>query len=665
MAQAQKEPERAEATDVEKTIAFIRLLDPEKSISATHPTKVPGPSALTDNAVKMQELMDILREEPSEGDRKEIYDATVSIIGKEDAEQAMRALERMLIGTLQSLEERANTGKASSRGGFGDNAGKLETLLNKIQKGTVEDPDTYAVYEPYLGEVSTLLIVLKGGEAKLGTREVDKPKEKPPLPAIMEPLWGKSAVHIMSAGENEAKINIEGEVTPAMLSLLDNNQAFADNVIDSYKNAYKTLIESPNDATAVRNAAFALADALGNIDSNKEIWEHQNFKDGMAALRRGDLRTGLDLLSKENSLRSVYDSLSNFYVMTVNPRSIAVLSAGLNLIWQFDQNMQGFQEIISGARKGKLDPGFIYAGAMYQYQRILLSGQLRHFKASVEGGDFKVEEVKRISSEGEGDVHAVTALGSLAFTAWAQPVEVIFHGTFGHRKWEVGATVETDEGAERMTVGDKGGYVGILGAEARFPGIAGERWPVRVDTVGVGVLPQRKTEMAGVIAKKEDITVGPMAYVGISLVDTQAGNNVRYQFRATPMFSYFLEQFRVGGELRPLDFTIQASKDIAVFIRPGFRYEYTVEGKAAVEGESKTGGQHLLEGRASVGARFLPGFETEITGGVIGEVGGAKEERLPTSGFGGLNITLTPSEWFRRAEKKKLDKGTVPRKAGK
>jgi|GEM_PF-3103103 len=659
MAQAQKEPAKAGATELDKTIAFIELLDPLKPITDTHPTKVPGAAALTDNALKMQELMDILREEPDEGDRKTIYDATVSTIGKEDAEQAMRSLEQMLISTLKSLEA-----KASKRSDFGDNAGKLETLLNNIQIGTVEDPDNYEVYDPHMGEISALLIVLKGGEAKAGVREVDKPKEKPPLPTIMEPLWGKSAIHIMSAGENEAKIAIDGEVTPAMLSLLNNNQANADAVIGAYKNAYQTLIESPNDPTAIRNAAYALADALGNIPSDKEIWEHQNFKDGMAALRRGDLRTGLDLLSKEASLRSVYDSLSNFYVMTVNPRSIAVMSVGTNLIWKFDQNMQGFQEIISGARKGKLDPGFLYAGAMYQYQRILLSGQLRHFRATMEGGDLNIEEVGRISSEGQGDVHAVTALASLGFTAWSQPVEVIFHATAGYREWEVTATIETDTGAEKMSVGDKGGYMGIVGAEARFPGIAGERWPVRLDTVGVGILPQRKTDMAGPMAKKGDISVGPMAYLGISLVDARVGNNVRYQCRVTPMFSYFLEQFRVGGEIRPLDFTAQLGKDMALFVRPGFRYEYTVQGNPVVEGEPKTGGQHLLEGRASIGMRWLPGFETEITGGVIGEVGGDEKGRVPTSGFGGLSITLTPSEWFRAAEKKKISKAVPKRTEG-
>ncbi|MBU0532348.1 hypothetical protein KKB44_02535 [Candidatus Micrarchaeota archaeon] len=638
LAQAEEAP-REEGTD---TLSFIRALDPSREITDSHPTRAEAPAILVDNALRIQELMELVRgERPAEGNAmRGTYDEAVRVLGEgQGRDAALQALDRMLIGVFQTLEQRIRDGDITDRAGFGASVDRFEQLLNSINAGIDTDPDRYLAYDPHINTITSLLTVLQGGSIGAGVREQDEATGQRALPFIDMPLHDLGAIHLISSTDDETIVTVNAEVTPVLTSMFG-GQDIAQNSLNQLANAYATLTNHPNDLSQHQQAANLLYEALNQIPQDKEIWNssvHPHFTAAMEALQRGDLRTALSELTQETSFNAVYGQLNNFYTISVNQTAVAVMRAGVTVRYEFPDNMQRFEEFMAGAREGTLEPAFIWLALGLHYEYLLMSGQLQQFQLELGGEEPTLTQVGSTPLSGTGNVFRVRPEIAIGAGAWGHPIEIVLHADIGYREWAMGADIEMQDGStQRLEIGDDGAFIGLWGVEVRFPGRTGERSRIRLERVGLGAVGHPENALA---------------YLTLSGTWTE-GNVMRIQSFVTPQYSHFLRQHRVGGDIRPADFTFQLDPQWSLYFGPGLRYEYNIGNDS-----------HTFEAYMGAGFRFDRGVELDLRGGYIEGVGGPEGERVPGTGFGGLNLTLTPADWFRSADDTPITRDTVPRRA--
>jgi hypothetical protein len=563
-----------------------------------------------DTLIKFGEILTILRgERPPESDpNRRVYDAALAAWGNNRGE-ALSTIGLAFTEVVHNLRERNPT-----RADLGDQAGRLEQVLRaeetRLSGGNLD-------LEPAWSDISRLLSILRGGQAEAQVATTDRPTTATALPQLEQQLRDMGPIHLISSSGNSTVVAFGGRVTQDSV-LLFGNQGNAQGAMNSLGNAYATLANHGDDPTRVAAAAQALRDSLSQIPADKEIWASPNFQAAMADLQRGDLRGALDKLSREGLLQTFFANLSNLYVVEVNQRAISVMRAGVTVRYEFERNVEAFTEFMRGTPQGEFQPRVLWLAAGLHYEYLLMSGTLRQYAPEGAG----VRQVSSQRLEGTGHAVSVTPQMAFGFSAWQQPVEAVLHCNFGYRTYELGTDVPTPGGGtQRAGISDQSFYVGVWGAEIRFPGREGQRSVVRVPRVNIGAVGS---------------PVNPFASFTVSARYLE-NERMRIQGEITPQFSYFLEQPRLGGEVRPVDFSIRLDQEgnNFMFFGPGFRYDYNFV----------TGG-HTLEGSGAVGFRFGRGVTIDLRGGVIGEVGGREEERLPTSPFGSLNLTITPQHWL-------------------
>ena len=614
------EPRQRRTEGPSRTDQLLNIIERlPQAVSPTHPTRPANAQAGADTLLKLGEILTIMRgEQPREGtDGRRVWDAAVRAWGNRD--EAVNTLGRAFAEVAHDLR-----GREPTRSDVGDSAQPLERMLaaeeTRLTGGDLR-------LEPAWSDISRLLSILRGGQAQAQVATTDRPAAREPLPLIEQQLRDMGPIHLISSSRNSTVVSFGGRVTQDSV-LLFGSEANAQGTMTALGNAYATLANHPNDPQVQAQAAQALRDALSQIPANKEIWQSANFTSAMADLQRGDLRSALDKLSREGLLQTFFANLNNLYVVSVNQRAISVMRAGVTVKYEFERNVEAFTEFMRGAQRGEFQPRLLWLATGLHYEYLLMSGQLTQYAAEGSG----VREVSRQRLTGTGHVFGVTPQIAFGLSAWQYPIEAVLHCNFGYRTYELGTDVPTPGGGtQRVGTSDQSFYVGVWGAEIRFPGREGQRSIIRVPRINIGAVGS---------------PVNP--YASFTLAGRWLENNtMRIESEITPQFSYFLDQPRVGGEVRPIDFSIRLDREGQnfLFFGPGFRYDYNIA----------TGG-HTLDGSGSVGFRFGRGVHIDLRGGVVGEVGGSEVDRLPTSGYGSLNLTITPQHWILG--------GGVPRRRG-
>ncbi len=258
---------------------------------------------------------------------------------------------------------------------------------------------TMPAYEAIGNEVSTLLRVAGGGEATAAPTAQDTAATSAPLPLIETPLQDLGPIHLLSSSSSESVVALNAATTPLLNSTFG-SQEIAQGGVNAMANAYATLANHPNDLAAQQTAAQALHAALSQIPSDKQIWNttaHPHFNAAMAALARGDLRTGLSELSQEPVFNAVYGQLNNLYVITINQRAVTVFRAGVTARYEFEENQDAFTSFIRGSSSGSFEPRVLWLALGLNYERLLLSGQLRQLAVTpgTGGSPGTVSEVNR------------------------------------------------------------------------------------------------------------------------------------------------------------------------------------------------------------------------------------------------------------------------------
>ncbi len=609
-------------------------------MSATHPTNAPTATAAVNNAILISEILAIVRgSRPPEGDaRRAVYDAAVQTLGEGNRGEAIAFLTRSHIASITRLHTLVSEG-----GSLGEDSSRVEAMLAPIDRGIGAGEERYLDYEPIGNQITTLLRIARGGEAQAAPTEEDQAAAAQPLPLIETPLRDLGPIHLLSSSAEESVVALNAQSTPALDSMFG-GQSVAQAGMNALANAYATLANHPNDVSAQQAAARALHTALSQIPSDKEIWNstiHPHFNAAMQAFARGDLQTGLSELSQEPAFNAVYGQLNNLYIISINQRAVTVLRAGVTARYVFEENQDAFMAFIRGSAEGSFEPRVLWLALGLNYERLLLSGQLRQLQVTpgATGGPGTVTETSRRRVEGTGDVFSVTPQLAVGFSAWSHPVEMVFHCNVGYQTYTIGADVPTQGGGtERLEVSDSGAYLGPWGAQINFPGREGQRMIVRMSGVSVGAVGSPENAYA-------NVTFEGRWY---------EGNTMRIRSEATVGYQHFLEQHGTMVDFHPADFTFQLNPNWTLFFGPGFRYTTRYDSS----GEEW---YHTLDGYGAFGFSFDQGVSVDIRGGYLGETGGSEAMRVPSTPYGSLNITLTPQLWFGGGSSRDMG-STVPRR---
>ncbi len=619
----------------------------------THPSRAPTARASVNNSLRIAQIHQVLLGgRPAESDpMRRVYDQAIVRLGEgEGREGALGYAQRALVASLQRLQELQPQDAAA----LGDNATAFRTMLQRISRGASADEEGYSEFASHLAMLTALLGVTEGvsTDAQTGPREVDEAARATALPIIEVPMHDLGNITLLSRGSQESVVAINA--TPGLeMSAIFGDQAAAQAGVNAIANGYAVLANHPNDAAALRTAATALFNALSAIPSEREIWQRPGFQDAMRKLQSGDLSGGLQSLAGESTLNSIFQSLNNLYVISVNQRAVAIFRAGVTVRYEFDQNMQAFQEYMRGTRHGGFEPRFIWTSLGLYYEYLAMSGQLQQLQVDPQTQELRTVGRTRLSGTGHSvGLRPEIAIGTgVGGESWAVPMEIVIGATvIPHQEWSMsGQVAMTDGSTETLEVGDSGAMLGLTSVEVRFPGQEGNRGIVRLSRVGLGVVPTLEQAPGG---DTTGVLMNPLAYITME-GNWMEGNRVRLQSTITPQYSYFLRQHRVGGDIRPLNLSVYAGEEgqHRFFAGPGLRYDYNFGNTV-----------HTFEGYLGLGYSYRRMFQVDLRGGYLGEVGGEEVDRLPGTPFGGLNLQFNIGEFFRPSPTEGSVRRATPRR---
>lgn len=321
--------------------------------------------------------------------------------------------------------------------------------------------------------------------------------------------------------------------------------------------------------------------------------------------------------------------------MSVNQRAVAILHAGVTVRYEFDKNMEAFQEFMRGAAENRFEPRFLYMALGLNYEYLAMSGQLQQM--TISGGGATAQGAIT-PLKGTGNVFSLTPQLGTGMSFWGKPVEIVLHANAGYREYQLGGNnVKMADGTtQNISVGDQGAYIGLYGAEVRFPGREGQRNTVRIERVGVGAV---------------GAPHNALAYITFS-GNWKETNSMRIQTFITPQCSYFLNQFRAGADVHPIDLTLRANQNWVLGGGPGVRMEQNFGNQVTT-----------TEIYGQLSANYVKGFEVDVNAGYLTENRGMVGQRLSPTPFAGINLTLEPAKWFQPSSSRKIT-NTVPKKEG-
>jgi hypothetical protein len=654
MAQAQREtPTESQGLySADQLVGFLDIIA-GRTDRPTHPSRAPTARAAVNNSLRIWQIHQVVMgERPAEGDpMRRVYDQAIARLGEgEGRNAAIGYLQRALVASLQRLQELQPQDTAA----LGDNAAACRTMLQRLNRGAAADETGYDEFVPHLSMLTSLLGVTEGvaADAQVGPREVDQAARATALPIIEMPMHDLGNITLLSRGSSESVVAINATPGPTTTALFG-DAATAQAGVNAIANGYAVLANHPNDAAAQRAAATALFNALSAIPSGREIWERPGFQDAMRKLQSGDLSGGLQSLAGESSLNSVFQSLNNLYVISVNQRAVAIMRAGVTVRYEFDENMQAFQEYMRGTRHGGFEPRFIWTALGMYYEYLAMSGQLQQLQVDPATSELRTVGRQRLTGSGHSvGLRPEIAIGTgVGGENWSTPMEIVIGATvIPYQQWSMSGNVAmTDGSTETLEVGDEGAMLGLTSVEVRFPGQEGNRGTVRLSRVGVGVVPTLEQDAAG---ETSGVLMNPLAYITME-GNWMEGNRVRLQSTITPQYSYFLRQHRVGADIRPLNLSVYSGEEgqHRFFVGPGLRYDYNFGNQV-----------HTFEGYLGAGYSYRRQFQIDLRGGYLGEAGGNEVDRLPGTPFGGLNMQFNIGEFFRPSSTTGSVRSATPRR---
>lgn len=616
MAQAQvRKPQAQEVFTTKDLLDMINIIaDPSKS-TLMNPAKVNSPRISAKISLEIWEIMQIV----SEDKRGTVYDSALKKLGNGDKNDALTTLA----SSLRTALERCESLKPKKEADYGEFSTQFHAMLVNIGKGIAEDQkEIYTYLRPAVNPVTSLIRTFEGGEVKSEVRKQDTVASAEALPIIVPPIQDLGPIILVDNTKDESVVTING-APPSVLVALFGNEAQAQSAVNAIAGAYATMANHPDDLTSQRDAAQKLYEALNNIPSGREIWQRPGFQSAMRSLQNGDLQGGLRELAGESAFNSALSSLNNLYVISVSSRAVSVMRAGLTIRYEFEKNLQAFEEFRRLAAKDKFEPRVIWMALGLEYSYYIMSGQLSQIQmVAGPNGEQSLQKVGGKKIDGYGHRLGVTPQLAVGTSFWGQPTEIVLHVTTGYDTNEVVANIQSDDGSSQsLRVGSEGMFLGVTGIETRFRGKEGNINVIRMENIGLGNVGTK---------------FNPLAYVTFS-GNWAETNTLRIQTLLTPQYSYFLEQHRAGGLLRPIDLTFQTHKDWTLYGGPGFRYEYNVDNQV-----------NTYDVHGSVGVRYQRKVAIDLQAGYVTEAGGDESQRIPSTPFGTVNVTLNLPELFMR-----------------
>ena len=626
MASVQVEKQTAGESEVERLLSIIQKL-PEP-VGPTHPTNVQSSISLADNALSMQSILAILKgpRPPASDSKRAVYDQAVKLLGEGDTVEAIAYVQRAQMGIFSNIFKKMASGED-----VGDRGPKLISLLQTVdlESGNYKR-----------NTIEKLRGKLGGEELAPSPDETERRIGSEPIQTVEVPLFDLGAIHLLSKTADEVRVAFNATSSPELNNIFGNSSTNASQAINAIANGYATLINSPNDLSAQQAAAKSIFNSLSTIPKTKDMWNaslHPDFAKAMGYFQAGALKSGLDSLSQETSFSTLYDQLNNLYVVSINQRAIAVMRAGTTVRYNFDKNMEAFSDFMQGTREKIFEPRILYLGVGLYYEYLAMSGQLTQLTVTP-GSTTPIGKGKTTPLTGTGNVFTVNPQIGIGTSAWGNPIEIVLHASTGYEKYALGTNIQMNDGTmQKVNIEGNGAYIGLWGVEMRTPGKEGKRRTIRMERFGAGAV---------------GTPSNPLAYVTFS-GNWRETSRMRIQSFMTPQYSYFLSQHRAGGDMRPMDMTLQLNPKWSLNVGPGIRYDYNFGNE-----------NHTMEFYGTAGFRFSRGLELDLKAGYMMEKGGAKGagERLPSTPFGSVNLTLTPKDWFKTSSNRKIIQDTIPTK---
>ncbi len=587
----------------------------------------PDAAVVTDNWLAVNELRELLLHAPAQGDAlRGVYDAAVSAYGSRDA--ALSAVTTAAVSGLSAIKTNARS--------FSDLGNGRETLvaaLGRIDRGIGEGDGDYAAFD-HGNDVSCVLRMARGGDvctAFAGPRPQDPAITREDVPLIELQPMTPSSVFLLN-GLNRSQIYVLDGATTTTLNSLFGGQSNAQGAVNALGNAYATLANYPSDPTRQAQAAQALHDALSRIPQGRELWSRPEFNAAMAALARGDLRSGLDHLSRETALNAIYQNLTNMHQLNMTPLAVARWRAGIGVRFPEQNNIGEFLDY----RRGPEGQGYawdvLHYDLAFNYTNLLLnfSDQILTVNPAT---NTLTPLTSPVRVEGEG--HAFDLMGGVTWggSMFKQPVEATLSGRLGYLHWNVDHGFMINGQSQRLDVSGDQPY-GELRFNADFVGYEGRTSSFRLSRVGIGTF-----------------DLYPFVYFTMTGRWYQS-NTVRIETSLTPQYQFFWGQMadglsdkpfyqnRFSGDLRLLDFSIQAGRNNTIFFGPGFWYNYS-----ARTDQDFLRGINTMEPYVHAAWRWSRGVALDARVGYIFDLGGDDSYHIPNTLTGTFNVVLTPALW--------------------
>jgi hypothetical protein len=595
--------------------------------SSAHPANVNAADVLTTNLLRMFQLRDIVQSPPAapaSGQQatpeRAAYDSAIRTWGGADA--AVAAIDTALVRGMGNLRRLAQTPAS-----MGADAAALEQRLVDLDNSIGGSQGSTQTLERAGNTVQCLVRMMRGGEVCTETvapRAEDPPTIAPALPSIeMIPFYYGS--DFMLSGFGQGRFVMADPTTTPELNSMFGGTNIAQGALSVWADALETLTNSPNDPAAQANAAHALHDALSQIPSNKEIWSRPGFNAAMTALAQGDLRGGLAALRSETAFNAVWSTLGNLNQLTLSQRAIARIRTGITLRFPDGTNPAEFLSFRQGTEGRAYPWDVLYYSIGANYSNLIMSGRLQTYNLDL--NTFRLSPVGPARAvDGEG--HAIDGMAGITFggTMFKQPVEATLSARLGYLWWGIQAP---DQEGRPLSV-ESGTMYGMLNFDAAMVGFEARNNAFRLSRWGLGMF-----------------NLNPYAYFTLT-ARSFVGNSMRIEHSLTPQYMLFwgrrqegfenplFFQNRVGGDLRPLDFTIQTGNGHTVYLGPGLQYTANIEQ-----------GIHTFEPYGHVSWRWAPGgLALDARVGWVTDVGGDEAFHVPRTVTGMLNVILTPAAWF-------------------
>ncbi|MEW6722608.1 MAG: hypothetical protein AB1324_05075 [Candidatus Micrarchaeota archaeon] len=610
----------------------------------THPTNAQSADALSANFVQIYEIREIVLHPPAEGAAmRAVYDAAIGAWSNRDG--AVRALDSMLVRAVQNLHAKMVRGDNPSL----ESGAALEPRLARIDRGIACGHGDYFDLEPDGGvDVAEILRVVRGGQLSASPRQTDPASGIDSLPLIgVLPFDFGSQFFLTGLGERQF-VALSASSTPTLNSLFG-GQDIAQGAMNALVNGYTVLADPSASFQAQQAAAGDLFNQLNRIPRDKEIWNaslHPHFAAAMNALQRGDLRTALSELSQETAFNSVYQNLGDIHQITVSQRAVARLVTSLWFRLPERENITEFEQYRRGSRILPYSWDVLHYDFGATYTNLLVAGRDQPYRIDPRTNSLAASGPARPV---EGDGHAIDVGASVTWggSMLQTPIEATLMGRLGWLWWNIETQAQVNGRSETLSAQSNSPYgmlnfdVAVLGYEGRDPSF---RIPSRF---GLGLF-----------------NLYPYVYMGMRQRWTEQ-NRMRIETHLTPRFMLFWGQRReivdgalqdnvffqprVGADLRPVDFTIQQSRNHTWFFGPGLQYDWNLG--PVVDGGSVGRTVHTLEPYVHFTYQYARGFSVDARVGYLMDVGGDEANHLPTwpggpgALAGTLNIVLTPAYW--------------------